>query len=154
MSMRIWAFRRALSSSRVLARGDNKIVEVPHGNAAVGGKVSGAPEALEQRVVRIYKQAPSATQVGLHQSKYWRLDWDVVDRANRWEDHTIGYASSGDYMQGTQIHFRTKEDAVRFATKQGWDYYVSEPHPRIIVPKQYATNFLHSKGPLKHIRTK
>ena len=36
----------------------------------------------------------------------------------------MGWASSADYMQGTRMSFNSKEDAVRFAEKQGWDYYV------------------------------
>lgn len=82
------------------------------------------------------------------------MDWDIVDRANRWENDLIGYASSGDYMQATQLKFNTKEAAIRFATRQGYDYYVQEPHVRAFRPKQYATNFLHSPGKLKHVRTK
>ena len=31
---------------------------------------------------------------------------------------------SADYVQGVRMSFRTKEDAVHFAEKQGWDYYV------------------------------
>ena len=82
------------------------------------------------------------------------MDWDIVDRANRWENDLIGYASSGDYMQATQLKFDTKEAAIRFATKNGYDYYVQEPHKRDFRVKSYAVNFLHSPGKLKHIRTK
>ncbi|GAC93339.1 potential mitochondrial Complex I [Pseudozyma hubeiensis SY62] len=35
--------------------------------------------------------------------------------------------SSGDYMQGTSLKFRSKEDAIHFCEKQGWDYHVTEP---------------------------
>lgn len=58
------------------------------------------------------------------------------------------------YRQGTQMKFRTKDDAMRFAANQGWDFYVQEPHKRQFRVKQYATNFQHSPGKLKHIRTK
>lgn len=27
-------------------------------------------------------------------------------------------------MQGTRLSFRTQEDAIHFAEKQGWDYYM------------------------------
>lgn len=37
--------------------------------------------------------------------------------------------------------FATKEDAIHFAEKQGWAYYVQEPHNRQFKPKAYATNF-------------
>lgn len=38
-------------------------------------------------------------------------------------------------MQGTNIKFKSKDDAVRFAERQGYEYYVQEPHSRRIVPK-------------------
>lgn len=135
--------------------------------------LSGAPiELSTNRIVRIYQQSKPATQSGTNgkfteKKPYstlianysvgtfaWRLDWDIVDRANRWENDLIGYASSGDYMQATQLKFDTKEAAIRFATKNGYDYYVQEPHKRDFRVKSYAVNFLHSPGKLKHIRTK
>lgn len=117
--------------------------------------LSGAPiELSTNRVVRIYQQAKPATQSGTYGTHAWRLDWDIVDRANRWENDLIGYASSGDYMQAAQLKFNTKDAAVHFAVKNGYDYYVQEPHVRAFRPKAYANNFLHSKGKLKLIRTK
>jgi len=140
---------------------DNKIQETPNelivNEDKLGletAKTTGAPDELTQRSVNIYKMSPSATQSGRQQQKGWRINWDVVDRANRWEDPLIGYASSGDYMQATEMHFHTKEDAIRFATSQGWNYYVREPKKRDFHPKAYGDNFLHVPGKLKMIFTK
>ncbi|KAK9383265.1 ETC complex I subunit conserved region-domain-containing protein [Kockiozyma suomiensis] len=117
--------------------------------------ISGAPVELStKRIVRIYQRAKTAMQSGNHETKVWRLDWDIDQKTARWENDVMGWASSGDYMQATEVKFKTKEDAIRFATNQGWDYYIQEPHKRDFRPKQYASNFLHSPGPLKHIRTK
>jgi NADH dehydrogenase (ubiquinone) Fe-S protein 4 len=66
----------------------------------------------------------------------------------------MGWQSSADAMQGESIAFKTKEDAIRFANKQGYEYYVQEPNERRILPKAYANNFLHEPKKLKHIRTK
>ena len=66
----------------------------------------------------------------------------------------MGWQSSGDFMQGTKIEFKSKEDAIAFAQKQGYEYFVQEPNERKIAPKAYANNFLHTFKPLKHIRTK
>jgi len=52
--------------------------------------VSGAPEDLHRRTVRIYRPAKSAMQSGLHGNLYWRLDWDVRNDDNRWE-HPVMY---------------------------------------------------------------
>lgn len=117
--------------------------------------VSGAPKDLTtSRVVRIYQEAKAATQLGIHNASNWKLDWDVLARANRWENDLMGYQSSGDYMQGTIMKFDTKEAAIRFAEGQGWSYYVKEPNKRHFRKKEYSANFYHSAGPLKHIRTK
>ena len=66
----------------------------------------------------------------------------------------MGWQSSGDMMQGTRIFFDSKEDAIRFAEKQGYEYFVQEPQTRAFTPKAYANNFAYSPGKLKHIRTK
>lgn len=84
----------------------------------------------------------------------WRMDWDPLPKGHRWENPLMGWQSSGDFMQGTKLNFKSKEDAVRFAEKQGYEYYVQEPNERRVVPKAYANNFVHESGPLKHIKTK
>ena len=66
----------------------------------------------------------------------------------------MGWQSSGDFMQGTKVQFKTKDDAVAFAEKQGYEWYVQEPNERRFVPKAYANNFMHEPGTLKHIKTK
>ena len=47
-------------------------------------------------------------------TKRWVIDWDVLQGAGRWENPLIGWASSADYMQGTGLFFKSKEDAVAF----------------------------------------
>lgn len=66
----------------------------------------------------------------------------------------MGWQSSADMMQGTKMEFKSKEDAIRFAEKQGYEFYVQEPNARKTQPKAYANNFLWSDKKLKHIRTK
>lgn len=117
--------------------------------------ISGAPAELStSRVVRIYRQSQPATQSSNHNGTFWLLDWDVSGKGYRWENDLMGYQGSSDYMQGTIMKFDTKEAAIRFAKGQGWDHYIQEPKNRHFRKKEYATNFYHSEGPLKHIRTK
>lgn len=66
----------------------------------------------------------------------------------------MGWQSSGDFMQGSHIPFESKEDAIRFAERQGYEYFVQEPNSRKVVPKAYANNFLYSDKKLKIVRTK
>ena len=66
----------------------------------------------------------------------------------------MGWQSSADFMQGTHLDFKSKEDAIRFANKQGYEYFVQEPNERRIIPKAYADQFVHQPKKLKLIRTK
>ncbi|KAI0173301.1 ETC complex I subunit conserved region-domain-containing protein [Hypoxylon sp. FL1284] len=116
--------------------------------------LSGAPIELQARTVRIYQPAKPASQSGNWGSHHWRMDWDVLAKGHRWENPLMGWQSSGDFMQGTKIEFKSREDAIAFAEKQGYEYFVQEPNERAFTPKAYANNFLYSPKKLKHIRTK
>lgn len=104
--------------------------------------------------LRIYRPSKPATQSGDWHSHHWRMDWDILQRGHRWENPLIGWQSSADGMQGTNLNFKTKEDAIRFAQKQGYEFFVQEPNERRFTPKSYANNFVHSPGKLKHLKTK
>ncbi|KIX08524.1 uncharacterized protein Z518_03180 [Rhinocladiella mackenziei CBS 650.93] len=124
------------------------------GEVTPAAVLSGAPVDLQARTVRIYKPAKPATQSGTWGSHAWRMDWDVLGKGHRWENPLMGWQSSADFMQATRINFRTKEEAIAFAEKQGYEWYVQEPQVRRFVPKAYANNFLHEPNKLKHIKTK
>ncbi|BFZ59772.1 ndufs4 NADH dehydrogenase Fe-S protein subunit [Saitoella coloradoensis] len=116
---------------------------------------SGAPEELHGRTVRIYQPTRNVMQSGKGRAGGWKLDWEILDKGYRYE-HTplMGWAASADYMQGTHLKFKTKEDAMHFAEKQGWDYYVQEPRQAVFRPKAYANQFSHAYGKLKYVHTK
>ncbi|KAJ9627694.1 ndufs4 NADH dehydrogenase Fe-S protein subunit [Taxawa tesnikishii (nom. ined.)] len=124
------------------------------GLSVAAAVVSGAPMELQARTVRIFKPAKTATQSGDWTSHAWRMDWDVLSKGHRWENPLMGWQSSGDIMQGTHLSFKSKEDAINFANKQGYEYFVQEPNERRFIPKAYATQFVHSPKKLKQIRTK
>ncbi|KAK2626676.1 hypothetical protein QTJ16_003851 [Diplocarpon rosae] len=124
------------------------------GDVLPAAVLSGAPIELEARTVRIYRPAKTATQSGDWHGHHWRMDWDILSKGHRWENPLMGWQSSADFMQGTHLNFKSREDAIRFAQKQGYEYFVQEPNTRKIAPKAYANNFLWSDKKLKHIRTK
>lgn len=132
-------------------RVQNGSEDVPYIQAGV---LSDAPMELQARTVRIYKEAKPATQSGNWQGHHWRMDWDILPKGHRWENPLMGWQSSADMMQGTKLNFKSKEDAIHFANKQGYEYFVQEPQSRKITPKAYANNFLYTPNKLKHIRTK
>jgi NADH dehydrogenase (ubiquinone) Fe-S protein 4 len=82
------------------------------------------------------------------------MDWDPLPKGHRWENPLMGWQSSADFMQGYSLNFKSKEDAINFANKQGYEYFVQEPNERKFIPKAYANNFVHSPKKLKIIRTK
>ncbi|RFU26860.1 hypothetical protein B7463_g9478, partial [Scytalidium lignicola] len=124
------------------------------GDVVPAAVLSGAPIELQARTVRIYRAAKPATQSGTWKGHHWRMDWDILNKGHRWENPLIGWQSSGDVMQGTNINFKSKDDAIRFAEKQGYEYFVQEPTERKFIPKAYANNFLWSDKKLKIVRTK
>ena len=140
------------------------------GEVLAAATLSGAPIELSARTVRylqflvqilssltkhsIYRPAKTATQSGDWHSHHWRMDWDILSKGHRWENPLMGWQSSADFMQGTHVNFKTKEDAIAFAEKQGYEYFVQEPNTRKFAVKAYANNFLWSDKKLKHIRTK
>lgn len=74
---------------------------------------------LTRRTVRIYQPTRNTMQSGSGKTERWRIDFDILPGGSRWENPLMGYASSADYMQGTRLSFRSKEDAAHFAAKQG-----------------------------------
>ncbi|KAF9305658.1 hypothetical protein BGZ74_009405 [Mortierella antarctica] len=116
--------------------------------------ISGAPEEVRMHPCRIYQQAKGATQSGIVNTGNWRLDFDTELLAGRFENELMGWASSADYMQALQMKFNTKEDAIAFADKQGWDFTVQEPNKKIIKKKIYADNFKYSPKKLRFVKTK
>ncbi|KAL9622103.1 MAG: hypothetical protein Q9160_003446 [Pyrenula sp. 1 TL-2023] len=142
------------------------------GDVTAAAVLSGAPIDLQARTVRsvypviglpgtyqdaycsIFRPAKTATQSGTWHAHQWRMDWDPLQKGHRWQNPLMGWQSSADAMQGTHLNFKTKEDAILFAQKQGYEYFVQEPNHRRIVPKAYANNFVHEPKTLKHVKTK
>ncbi|THH20077.1 hypothetical protein EW146_g1189 [Bondarzewia mesenterica] len=130
------------------------IVPVPTKDVLTADIVSGAPAELRNRAVRIYKPTRNTMQSGGAKTEKWRIDFDILSGGARWENPLMGWASSADYVQGTRLSFRSKEDAVHFAEKQGWDYYVQPPTVKRIPPKNYAENYVYKPHKLRIARTK
>ena len=102
----------------------------------------------------IYKPTKTATQSGDWNASHWLMDWDVLPKGHRWENPLMGWQSSADFMNGHRIQFKSKEDAIKFANKQGYEYFVQEPNKRKTAPKAYANLFTHSPKKLKIVLTK
>ncbi|CAG8525113.1 15380_t:CDS:2 [Acaulospora morrowiae] len=134
---------------------DHSVVKTPETTQVITADViSGAPEEIRFRTVRIYKPSKTAMQSGTHNTKQWRIDFDILEGGDRWENPLMGWASSADYVQALRMKFISKEDAIDFAEKQGWDYYVHEMKESKFRKKVYADNYKYSPGKLRIIKTK
>ncbi|RKP24049.1 ETC complex I subunit conserved region-domain-containing protein [Syncephalis pseudoplumigaleata] len=101
-----------------------------------------------ERSVRIYSPAKNAMQSGVNNTRQWKIDFDIMPEGARWENPLMGWAST------LEMQFDTKEDAIYFAEKQGWTYYIQEPKARKFKPQVYADNFRYNSGKLRIIHTK
>ena len=82
----------------------------------------------------------------------WKMQWED-QQTKRWSNPLMGWTSTSDPLSNTHmtLEFGTREDAVRFAERNGWKYEVSEvakPNLTIVTkgPKKYSDNFVW-KGP-------
>lgn len=89
--------------------------------------------------VRIYQPAKTAMQSGRARTKKWRMTFD--ESAPKFVEPLMGWIGMRDTMQQLDLCFSTKEEAVAYATKKGYDFRVMEPKKRQIAPKSYAENF-------------
>ena len=112
---------------------------------------AGVPPEISRRSVRIYRPAKTAMQSGTNETEQWKIDFDSKDR---WENPLMGWSSSGDPVQAVRIKFNTKEAAIAFAERQGYDYWVQEPNEGRFQVKSYSDNFKYVPGKLRIAKTK
>jgi NADH dehydrogenase (ubiquinone) Fe-S protein 4 len=93
-----------------------EVQDVPAKDSRAVGSLSGLPEEHLRRTVRIYSPARNAMQSGTHAIQHWRLDFDVQQR---WENPTMGWASSADPLSNVHIQFNTMEEAIDYAERHG-----------------------------------
>ena len=88
--------------------------------------------------VRIYKPTKTAMQSGRHNTEKWVIDFEPGVKIT---DPLMGWIGSADTQEQVRLSFDTREEAIAFADKNGFDYRVQEPKSRRIRPKSYADNF-------------
>uniref|UniRef100_U3J3R1 NADH dehydrogenase [ubiquinone] iron-sulfur protein 4, mitochondrial n=1 Tax=Anas platyrhynchos platyrhynchos TaxID=8840 RepID=U3J3R1_ANAPP len=105
--------------------------------------LTGVPdEHIKTRKVHIFVPARNAMQAGVNNTKKWKMEFD---NRERWENPLMGWASTADPLSNMVLTFATKEDAIAFAEKNGWNYDIEEkkvPKPK---SKSYGANFSWNK---------
>ncbi|GCC32378.1 hypothetical protein chiPu_0010839 [Chiloscyllium punctatum] len=129
-----WRLAQTQTKDRQLITVDEKLDISP---------VTGVPEVqVKTRRVRIFVPARNAMQSGVNNTKVWKLEFDTKER---WENPLMGWASTADPLSNIDISFTTKEDAIAFVEKNGWNYEVEEKKVKVPRPKSYGANFSWNK---------
>ena len=99
--------------------------------------------------LKIYKPAKSAMQSGLRKTKKWLAEY--ISDTDSVKDSLMGWNSSLDTQSQIKVFFETKEQAITWAKKNNYQFYVEEPKIKRIKPKSYASNFdINRKEPWTH----
>ncbi|KAI8820807.1 ETC complex I subunit conserved region-domain-containing protein [Fimicolochytrium jonesii] len=143
----------SLSGDKTADKDAELIIPNPKGGNIIfeADAASGVPDYVTRRPIRIYQRSRSATQQGSSKAEKWVISFDVQER---WENPLMGWASSHDPVQGVTMEFPDREQAIRFALRQGWEYTVDEPAKAKFRIKTYADNFKYVPGKLRFIKTK
>ncbi len=94
--------------------------------------------------MRIYQPVRTATQQGQAQTRKWVLEFEPASPRER--DPLMGWTSSSDMLGQVKLTFDSREDAIAYARKRGYQYQVQQSHGSRIRPKSYADNFRFDKG--------
>ncbi len=91
--------------------------------------------------VSICQQSRTATQSGRAASGSWILEF--LESSGKTLDPLMGWTGSSDTQIQVKLKFDSKEDAISFAEKKGYEYYIIETKERksVIRKNGYGENF-------------
>lgn len=96
-----------------------------------------------EMVARIYKPAKTAMQSGRAGTNHWILEFQPEEK--REIEPLMGWTSSRDMKSQIRMRFKTREDAIAYARRNGIPFTVSDPNPRKHRAKSYADNFKYGR---------
>jgi len=89
--------------------------------------------------IKIYKPSKTAMQSGLGNTKKWLAEY--LSNEETVKDNLMGWNSSVDTKSQIKVFFDTKEQAIKWARINNYQYYVEEPKIRKLKIKSYSSNF-------------
>ena len=92
---------------------------------------------------RIYQPTNTAMQSGQANTRLWILEFEP--EAAKQIDSLTGWTVSGDMRSQIKLKFKSKEEAVAYATQNKIVYNLNTPKIRKHFPKAYADNFRFDK---------
>lgn len=90
--------------------------------------------------ILIYRQAKSAMQSGKLNCKKW-LATPIEETNSRSINELTRWVSCNNTQTQLKFEFPNKEEAIKYAIKNNFEYEVVEPQEFKIKPKSYAENF-------------
>lgn len=89
--------------------------------------------------VRIYKPSKTSMQSGHGKTDRWVIEPD--DTSGKKPEPLMGWTSSENTLNQINMKFDTREAAIAFADKKGWQYTVANVRERRVKPRNYGDNF-------------
>jgi len=93
--------------------------------------------------VRIYQPAKTAMQSGRARTHDWVLSFEPAVPRRR--DPLMGWTGSLDTREQVLLHFDTREEAVAYADRHGYDYEIHMPHQPRHRLQRYADRFRYDR---------
>ena len=90
-------------------------------------------------IARIIEKQHSTTQSGRANAGRWTLEFEREQPLR--PDPLTGWAGSGDTNTQVRLGFATRDEAVAYATKKGFDIHIVPAPPVALKLQAYADNF-------------
>lgn len=104
---------------------------------------TGVPEEhIKSRKAFIRIPTRNTMQSGTNNLHKWRI---TFDERERWENPLMGWTSTADPLSNLELNFSTREDAIAFCEKNGWEWDTEDPPVKPKRVKSYAGNFSWNK---------
>ena len=91
------------------------------------------------QVVRIYQPPKTAMQSGTANSDKWVVEFEPA--AAREVEPLMGWISGRDTRHQVRLRFDSREEALAYAERNGYQVELEQPHTRKFKPRSYADNF-------------
>ena len=88
---------------------------------------------------RIIEEQRRTTQSGRARDGRWTLEFERVEALR--PDPLTGWAGSGDTSTQVRLSFDTKEEALAYAARKGFDVHLVPASPGALKLQAYADNF-------------
>lgn len=99
--------------------------------------------------IKIYKPSKTAMQSGQGKTKRWLAEY--ISDVSTSRDSLMGWTSSSDTHSQIRLFFNTKEQAIKWAINNNYQFFVEETKKIKIKSKSYASNFdINRKEPWTH----